>query len=173
MSNSKKVVVDDNSVRIFKIHPDAVIPKTHTGESVGFDLCCVEGFTISPNQRVVVSTGLVVKPPKGYHTEILVRSSMAFKHGIMLTNNVGLIDRDYSGAEDEIKVMLFMVEPNKVTTNKNIVISSSLQVASDVTFNKGDRIAQMVFRKSHILPILEVDAPPSDNDRGGFGSTGK
>ncbi len=147
--------------RIFRSHPDAIIPSRKSEEAAGYDIHCVEDFSISPGERIVVKTGLIIQPPPGYHFEILPRSGSAFKHGIMLTNNVGLVDRDYAGPKDEVAVLLYMV-PN-ASLNHPVV---------PVPFKKGDRIAQLVFRKTEVLEFEEVDAAPRDLDRGGLGSTG-
>jgi len=146
------------TVLIYKCHPDASLPRRAENEAAGYDVCALEDFWIRPGERVVIRTGLVIMPPAGYHTEVLVRSSMAYKHGIMLTNSVGLIDRSFASKEDELKIMLYRV-PNST--------SDSLHIA------KGDRVAQLVFRKTEVFEIQEVDQAPKDITRGGLGSTGK
>lgn len=163
-----------STVKVFKVHPKAIIPEIKSDEAAGFDLCCIEDFTIMPNQRLIVRTGLVMQPPEGYHMEILVRSSMSFKHGIMLTNNVGLIDRDYAGPKDEIKVMLYMCPEQPMVIGKSRTsVTTSLSQLEDVTFKAGDRIAQVVFRKTESFSFEEVESAPKEGDRGGLGSTGK
>src|SRR5690606_20254896 len=107
-------------VKIYKCHPDATIPEPQTIGSVGLDLHSIEDFTITPGERVVVGTGLVVKPPEGYHTEIFLRSSMAYKYNIMLINGVGLIDPDYSSMKDELKVMLYAAPLVHLGSNKTL-----------------------------------------------------
>ena len=71
----------------------------------------------------------------------------------MVANGVGIVDSDYCGAKDEIKIEVvnFTAQP--------------------VSIRKGDRLAQGV-----ILPFVrvewrEVSAAPGAT-RGGFGSTG-
>lgn len=163
-----------NKVKVFKVHPKAKIPEIKSVEAAGFDLCCVEDFSMSPGQQIVVGTGLVMQPPEGYHMEILVRSSMAYKYGIMLTNNVGLIDRDYAGTKDELKVMLFMCpEQPMVIGKRRTSVTTSLANRGDIEFKSGDRIAQVVFRKTESFEFEEVDTAPNDEARGGLGSTGK
>jgi dUTP pyrophosphatase len=169
----------ENKVKIFKCNKKAVIPEIKESGSAGYDLCCIEDFSISPGQRVVVGTGLVIQPPEGYHTEIVVRSSMAFKHGIMLTNNVGVIDRSYSGPEDEVKIMLFMCPEQPVTLGRRrtsvttqVGGTSDDNVNKEINFKAGDRIAQVLFRKTESFSFEEIEHAPKDTDRGGLGSTG-
>ena len=153
--------------KIYKYHLDAVIPAPQTGEAVGFDLHTIEDFTLAPGERRVVGTGLVVQPPPGYHTEIFLRSGMAFKYNIMLINGVGLIDRDYAGPNDELKVMLYAAPLVFSDQGK-----ARLSINRTHAFKKGDRIAQLVFRKTEKFTLTEVNSAPS-LDRGGLGSTGQ
>lgn len=154
-------------VKVFKVHPDAVVPSNQTGEAAGYDLHCVEDFKLAPGRRIAVRTGLVIQPPEGYHIEILARSGLAYKYGICLTNNVGLIDRDFCGPEDEIKVLLTYI-PSMARGPMYGAIMDNFKM---LEFKKGDRIAQFVFRHTHRLEFEEVGAAPGD-DRGGLGSTG-
>ena len=147
---------------IYKAHPDAIIPEQKSVEAAGLDLCCIADFGIRPGERTVVSTGLVVQPPPGYHIEILARSGLAYKHGITVTNAVGLIDRDYAGSKDIINVMLYRVPTDPLVYNPE----------EPVVFKKGDRIAQLVFRKTEMFQFEVVEQAPSTIDRGGLGSTG-
>ena len=148
-----------SKVEVFKISPEAIIPKRQSEEAAGYDLHALKPFTMALGDMVIVPTGLVVRPPEGYHTEIVLRSGMAAKYGIMLTNSVGIIDRDYAGPKDELKVMLSRP-------------TGGLKGSDRVHFQAGDRIAQMIFRKTEILDLEEVSSAPKDGDRGGLGSTG-
>lgn len=157
-------------VKVFRTHPDAILPTKKQDEDAGYDLYALEDFTIYPGERVVVRTGLVIQPPPGHHTEILLRSSMAYKHNIMLINGVGLIDRSYSGPEDELKIMLYAAP---LLTGNSFYRPSEVgfHYYHCIKFKKGDRIAQLVFRKTEVFSIVEVDEAPGLT-RGGFGSTG-
>jgi dUTP pyrophosphatase len=136
--------------------------------AAGYDIRCLNDFSISWDERVVVRTGLVIQPPEGYHTEIFLRSGMAFKYGIFLSNNIGLIDRNYSSATDELMVMLSRPKAHKVAEDG--VFVGDYKVAE---FKAGDRIAQLVIRKTEIFPVEEVFEAPSLIVRGGLGSTGQ
>lgn len=148
-------------VKVFKRHKDAKLPVRKGTENAGYDICTCEDFTMYPNEFRIVNTGLVIQPPPGYHTEILVRSSMAAKHQIILVNSIGLIDRSYSGPDDELKLILFRLERDDVHAYNG-----------PLSFEKGERIGQLVFRKTELLEIEEVAEAPGVN-RGGLGSTGK
>ena len=81
------------------------------------------------------------------------RSGLAIKHGIGLTNSVGVIDSDYRG---EIKVGVIN------------------QVAESYTISPGERIAQLVVMPVSMMPVEECDRlDDTARGAGGFGSTGK
>jgi dUTP pyrophosphatase len=149
--------MDSFEVKVYKCHPDAIIPERKSSEAAGYDLCAIEDFTLYPGDRVVVGTGLVIQPPPGVHTYIHVRSGMSFKHSLILINGVGVVDRDYGGPHDEFKVMLYRLPVNGED--------------GPLAFKKGDRIAQIVFAPTMYGKLVEVSEAPT-SDRGGFGSTG-
>jgi dUTP pyrophosphatase len=139
-----------------KIHPDAIIPTYATIRSVGCDLYCCEDITINPNNVGLVRTGLIVKPPMGYWYEICIRSSIPVKNpGLVLANGVGIIDPDYTGPNDEVKVAILN------TSNK------------ECKFIKGHRIAQLILREALQPGIEEIFIDQvTKSSRGGFGSSG-
>jgi dUTP pyrophosphatase len=114
---------------------------------------CSEDFTLYPNERRLVGTGLKVAIPPGYEGQVRPRSGLAFKHGISIVNAPGTIDADYRG---EIGVIL---------------INHGADV---VTFNSGDRIAQLVVCPVARVELIVVDSlEETERGEGGFGSTGK
>jgi dUTP pyrophosphatase len=149
---------------ITKIHKDAVFPSYGTEQSAGIDLCICEDVIIYPGQVKLVRTGLVIKPPMGYYYELCLRSSTPIKNpGIVLANGIGVIDADYCGLADEIKIPL--LNTNTRTSRRAI------------EFKKGDRIAQLVLRELHQPSLVDVTNESVNVwgrgfSRGGFGSTG-
>jgi dUTP diphosphatase len=124
-------------------------------EDAGYDLCCVEAFSLWPGVRATVPTGVAVALPAGVAGLVLPRSGLAARHGISVVNAPGLIDPSYRG---EIRVVLVNL--------------------GDARFEAaaGDRIAQLLL-VPFVLPDTAVVAelPPSLDDRGenGFGSSGR
>ena len=49
-------------------------------------------------------TGLVIAVPAGHFLGVFARSSTPLKRGLMVANGVGIVDSDYSGPTDEIKI---------------------------------------------------------------------
>jgi len=131
----------------------AVLPSYQTEHSAGMDLRCVDDFTLYPNERRLIPTGLRIAIPPGYEGQVRPRSGLALRHGISMVNTPGTIDADYRG---EVAVVL---------------INHGADV---VTFNAGDRIAQLVICPVTRAQLVVVDElEQTERGEGGFGSTGK
>lgn len=134
----------------------AIIPKIATAGSAGMDLhaCIDEEIILKPGKRVLVPCGFAISIPSSeYAAFVFARSGLAIKHGITLSNGVGVIDSDYRGE-----------------------ICAGLYNTSDEEYHikPGERIAQMVIMPVKSFPMVEVESL-DDTSRGekGFGSTGK
>jgi dUTP pyrophosphatase len=75
------------------------------------------------------------------------------KRGLMVANGVGVVDSDYCGPEDEVKIAVVNF------------------TAEDVTVRKGDRIAQAMLLASPRVTWEEAGELAA-RSRGGFGATG-
>jgi dUTP pyrophosphatase len=84
---------------------------------------------------------------------VFARSSTPLKRGLMVANGVGIVDADYCGPTDEIKIEVFNF------------------TSSPVEIRPGDRLAQGVIMPYVRAEWSESDAP-THAARGGFGSTG-
>jgi dUTP pyrophosphatase len=131
------------------------IPKYETPGSAGIDLRAnlEREIVVPPGNTVKVPTGWAMQLPDPKVVALLfARSGLAAKHGVALTNGVGVIDSDYRG---EIQVL----------------ISNNGQ--EPFTIRHGDRIAQMLF-----LPVMTAEFEVVEKidetlrGEGGFGSTG-
>jgi dUTP pyrophosphatase len=141
-------------VRIRRLHPDVVLPGYATHGSAAFDLAASEDTTIAPGEVRLVPTGLVVEVPAGMFLAVFARSSTPLKRGLMVANGVGVVDSDYCGPSDEVKI------PTLNFTREPVVVS------------KGDRIAQGILLPSPRVEWEEAGELRSDS-RGGFGGTGR
>jgi len=140
------------TVRISRLSPHVPLPEYHTEGAAGFDLAASVEMTIAPREVALVPTGLVVAVPTGHFLGLFARSSTPLKRGLMVANGVGIVDADYSGPEDEVKIEVFNFTD------------------APVTVRPGDRLAQGV-----ILPFVRAswdERAPDGKTRGGFGSTG-
>lgn len=138
------------------LSPEAVLPQYATPGSAAMDLsACIDApITIAPRALITVATGIAIAlPSAGYVALIFARSGLGVKHGIALSNGVGVIDSDYRG---ELKVGL---------TN-----------LSDIpyTIQPGDRVAQLAIvpvTQAQVAQVSELDE--TVRGQGGFGSTGQ
>lgn len=144
-----------NVLNICKVSKNAKIPYQATQGAAGMDLCaCIENeIILEPKKRVLVPTGISISLPNEMAAFIFARSGLGIKHGITLSNGVGVIDSDYRG---EIAVGLCNLGD------------------TSYTIKNGERIAQMVVMKVE-NPILKIVSSLDETQRGsgGFGSTGK
>ena len=88
------------TVKIKKIRKNAIIPKRATSGSAGLDLtACIDNPVIlQPNELISIPTGLAIQiPSNNYAAFVFARSGISIKHGITLSNGVGVIDSDYRG----------------------------------------------------------------------------
>jgi len=141
-------------VKVYRVTPKAILPRRASEGAVGFDLFACEEYQFYPGQMHLVRTGLIMKVEFPYAAIIVPRSSLYLKKGLIMPNSVGVIDFDYCGTGDEIKVPL-------------LNLSDELRYVRE-----GERIAQLIFVAVAFPQIVEVDKVPEVNSRGGFGSTG-
>ncbi|HWI19335.1 MAG TPA: dUTP diphosphatase [Vicinamibacterales bacterium] len=141
-------------LQIKRLDPAVGLPAPATGRSAGFDLAASVDMEVPPRSIRLVGTGLVIAVPDGYFLGIFARSSTPLKKGLMVANGVGVIDADYCGPEDEIKIQVLNITD------------------APVKVSKGDRIAQGI-----VLPCPRVEWEEVSEmrvpTRGGFGSTGQ
>ena len=91
-------------VRIRRLDPSVELPGYGTDGSAAFDLAASETTVIAPGEVRLVPTGLVIEVPAGMFLAVFARSSTPLKRGLMVANGVGVVDSDYCGPNDEIKV---------------------------------------------------------------------
>ena len=140
-------------VKVTRTNPSVPLPVYSTPGAAAFDLAAAETVDIPPGQIRLVGTGLVIGVPDGHFLAILARSSTPLKRGLVVANGVGVIDSDYCGPDDEVKVQVLNVTPGPVTVTQ------------------GDRIAQAIVLAAPRVDFEEVDTTAPS--RGGFGSTGR
>ena len=144
------------TVRFRLTRPGAKTPFYATPGAAAADLCAVldAPLTLPPMGRAMVPTGLAIQlPGPEYVALVCARSGLAVKHGLALSNGLGVIDSDYRG---EIQVGL-------------------VNLGSETyTLQPGERLAQLM-----ILPVAQAAFVQADTldetgrGAGGFGSTGR
>ena len=130
------------------------MPAYATDGSAGFDLAASVDMTIAPGEVVLVPTGLIVEVPAGHLLGVFARSSTPLKRGLIVANGVGVVDSDYCGPGDEIKIQVL----NFTTASRRGPPRRSP--------GAGRHPAVRRARPGRSEPL--IDRPT----RGGFGSTG-
>lgn len=139
-------------IRIKRVDKTLPLPEYHTKGAVAFDLYSRTDVTVLPKTLERLPTNIIVETPKGYMLEIKDRSSTLKKKGLIVST--GFVDNDYCGDSDEILLQVYNL------TDK------------EVNVEKGERLGQGVFIRIDLAEWEEVDSM-NNNNRGGFGSTGK
>lgn len=140
-------------VKIKRIDKKLPLPIYETSGSVGFDLVARETTLIDPKSIELIPGNVIIEVPNGYALILASRSSTPKRHGLTKPHGIGVIDQDYCGPEDEVKIQMMNF------TNKS------------VTIERGTKIAQGLFVKVDQLEFEEVNEIKKES-RGGFGSTG-
>ncbi len=150
---------DRPEVKIRRLHPqkdaDIPLPGYMTPGSAGMDLPITidAPLVLAPGEFGLLPTGIAMALPCGYEAQIRPRSGLAVKHGIGLINSPGTIDADFRG-EVKIAVINFSRAP--------------------YTFQRGDRVAQMIIARIWQAQIRLVKSiGKTVRNSGGFGHTGK
>lgn len=141
-------------VNIKRVDKSLPLPRYETEGSVGFDLLCRESAEIAPQEIALIPANVIVETPPGYMLMICMRSSTPRKVGLMMAQGLGIIDNDYCGEEDELKIQVYNF------TDEPVMIE------------RGSRIAQAIFVRVGTAEWNEVDQMTTLS-RGGFGSTDK
>jgi len=139
-------------IKITRVERDLPLPDYHTEGAVAFDFYSRVDATLAPREKKILPSNFIIEVPVG-HVLIVAARSGTPKKGIMLANNIGLIDQDYHGPADEIGIWVWNFTD------------------APIEIKRGDRIAQGL-----IVPIVRAEfeevAQIKESSRGGFGSTG-
>lgn len=117
------------------------------------DLRCAEDIELKKGEFKLIPLGIAMQLPQGYEAIVAPRSSTFKKWKIIQTNSIGVIDESYCGDNDMWMMPVMATEDTKIAKN--------------------DRICQ--FRIFEHQPSIEFEKVETlgNEDRGGFGSTGK
>ncbi len=138
-----------------ELYENYSLPRRKTKNAGGYDIFSLIDYKLEPNKSVVIPTGMKYRSPEDEIFMVVIRSSLGFKHGIKLSNQVGIIDADYYNNENNEGHVLVKLENQ-----------------SDKTFDIkiGDAIAQGIFIKYY---TVDDEEEIIEERKGGIGSTGK
>jgi len=100
-----------------------------------------------------VPLNIALQIPEGYFVLVSARSSL-HKRGLIMANGIGVGDYDYRGDGDEYHAALYNFSEESVS------------------IKKGERLVQMIVLEREPI-LLEEREHFAEQDRGGFGSTGR
>lgn len=123
------------------------------GKSDWIDLRASEDVELKAGDFRLIPLGIAMQLPQGYEAHLVPRSSTFKNYGILQTNSCGIIDCTYCGDNDMWRMPVYATR--------------------DTVIHKNDRICQFrIFENQPKISFAEVKVLGNE-DRGGFGSTGK
>lgn len=165
-----------NTLKIYKMYPEAHLPVYGTDWAACFDLRAsirpgdkvtiyerdnfkneveIEGgiLEVFPGERALVPTGLIFDLEESQSIRLHPRSGLSLKNGITLANCEGVVDADY-------------VEETRI-----LILNMSDEV---FTIRDGDRLcqAEVVLNNRVSFSVAENRPEQKTNRAGGYGSTG-
>lgn len=144
-----KVEVDGKKFYV----PEIKLPTRADKRSAGYDFYCPIDVEILPAHKQLIFTDVKAYMQDDEVLELYIRSSLAIKKGLMLTNNVGIVDASYYNNEGN---------------DGNIGIALVNTSGTSVKLKAGERIAQGMFKK---YLIADEDNTQHEERIGGIGSS--
>ena len=141
-------------VKIKRFDKSLPLPVYKTAGAAALDLASREEQSIKAGEVAYLSLNIALQVPKDSFVLVAARSSL-HKRGVFLVNGIGIGDSDYCGSDDEYHAAVYNF------TKETVVIK------------KGERVAQMMVLKREKVEWEEHEDFSNQQNRGGFGSTGK
>ena len=154
-------------------HPDAKMPTYAHLTDAGMDVYLTEDVTIHPGETKLIPLGIKCAIPLGYELQVRPKSGRSLKSKLRIANTPGTIDAGY---RDEICIIADNIDPviRSAEIDENGRLYNVLW-GSDITLEKGEKIAQLVLSevpKTIFYEVENVSSIENDGRKGGFGSTG-
>jgi dUTP pyrophosphatase len=157
------------------------LPHYATSGSAGIDLIATKDYTIAPQERVKIGTGIAIhigsidggwdKCNWGIAGFVIPRSGLGTK-GLVLANLVGCLDEDYQG---EIIISAWNSKERMWKLHHEDCRLERMDEWANIEIKAGDRICQLIF-----MPVIKAQwniveefTTITDRGVGGFGSTDK
>lgn len=141
-------------LEITRVDRELPLPSYQTAGSVAFDLFARIDMAVGPRQIGRIPANLIVKIPAGYSLLVASRSSTPVKKGLSIPHGIGIVDQDFRGPQDEIRIQVYNF------TDQAVKVS------------RGERIAQAMLVPIVACELVETETAEAAASRGGFGSTG-
>ena len=76
------------------------LPERSTIGSAGYDFYAIEDIILAPKSTILIKTGIKAYMEDNEVLLLYIRSSLAYKHNLMLSNSVGVVDSSYTDNVD-------------------------------------------------------------------------
>ncbi|MDD6155700.1 MAG: dUTP diphosphatase [Lachnospiraceae bacterium] len=123
------------------------------GKSDWIDVRASEEVELKAGEFKLIPLGIAMELPKGYEAHLVPRSSTFKTWGLIQANSMGVVDCSYCGDNDMWRMPVYATRDTVVHVN--------------------DRIAQFRIMENQPRIVFEEVEHLGNDDRGGFGSTGK
>lgn len=123
------------------------------GKSDWIDLRAAADVELKRGEFKLIPLGVAMELPKGYEAHIVPRSSTFKNFGVIQANSCGIVDWSYHGDNDQYFFPALAVR--------------------DTVIHVNDRICQFRIVENQPKIVFEEVAHLSEDNRGGFGTTGK
>ena len=114
----------------------------------------------------LVDFEIAMKLPKGFEAVVLPRSSTYKRYGVLLSNSQGVIDNVYFGNDDTWKALLIGMRNVNIPAGTRIC-QFRIQLSQKATI--WQKLRWLFSNKIEFVEVKDL----GNNNRGGFGSTGK
>lgn len=150
------------TLKIKKVHPNAVTPHYAKPGDAGMDLTAVSAEFKDP-RKIKVDFGIQMEIPEGFVGLIFPRSSVQ-KSFCRLSNSVGVIDSGYRG---NVMAVFDVLDVAGDLSDKDAL------VAAEKLYAPGMRCAQIIIMPYPHVSVVEADElSETVRGAGGYGSSG-
>lgn len=154
--------MENQKLKIRIKYPDKSYPKLQKiTKGDWIDLYTAHDTKVYIGKDSKIDLGVCMELPEGYEGHLLPRSSTFRNYGVVLTNSMGIIDESYKGDNDRWGFNVFCLQIPGEEKKEYVEIPRHAKIAQ--------------FRIMKKMPEVDFEEVESLNneDRGGFGSTGK
>lgn len=143
--NTKK-----NHIKVFYHKIDGRTVDEFEKFSIGnfIDMRSAKDLNIKAGEFILIPLGVSIELPKGFWGQVVPRSSLFKKHGLIQTNSFGVIDTSYCGENDQWMLPVYATRDTNIGFNERLC---QFRIVPDINFD--------------IDKVDHLDG----KDRGGFG----
>lgn len=150
------------TIKLTAPQSDTIKYKSVDGKKKGY-------YSVSFNEITYIPLGIAIKLPNGYYARVVPRSSTPKNAGIISANSIGIIDggpNGYNGNKDEWKFPALAIRDTTIEQGQRIC---QFEVCLSQKASVWQKIKHLFYNGIKIVEVEDL----GDNNRSGFGSTGK